>query len=112
MNPIDVLEQVRHVSDRFAADRHDRQRRRELDKADFEQLAAAGFLLTGVPARSGGMFESVQRSTRVVGEILRVLAHGDSSVALVASMHPVVLTAWPATDVVTGGVERAEGAIG
>lgn len=100
MSPKDVLEQVRNAADRFAADRHDRQRRRELDALDFEHLTRAGFLLTGVSTRSGGIFESVPRSTRAVAEILRALAHGDSSVALVASMHPAVLSFWLATDAV------------
>ena len=97
-----ALQDFRDLADRFAADRHDRQRRNELDAADFEQLAAAGFLLTGVSTKAGGMFESVPRSTRAVTEILRVLAQGDSSVALVASMHPAVLSLWLATDEVPG----------
>jgi len=58
MNAKDALEQVRTAADRFAADRHDRQRRRELDTVDFEQLSAAGFLLTGVSTELGGIFES------------------------------------------------------
>jgi alkylation response protein AidB-like acyl-CoA dehydrogenase len=57
-------------------------------------------LLTGVSTELGGIFESVSRSTRTVAEILRALAHGDSSVALVASMHPAVLSFWLATDAV------------
>ena len=93
-----ALEGFRDLAARFAADRHSRQRRTELDATDFEQLAAAGFLLTGISTRFGGIFESVPRSTRAVAEILRVLAQGDSSVALVASMHPAVLSLWLATD--------------
>jgi alkylation response protein AidB-like acyl-CoA dehydrogenase len=93
----DVLARVRLVAETFARDRHDRQRRRELDPRDFEALAQAGFLLTGVPAGEGGLFESVPRSTRAVAEILRALAAGDSSVALVSSMHPAVLSFWLAT---------------
>ena len=47
-------------------------------------------------------------STRPIGEVLRTLAGGDPSVALVASMHPSVLGFWlrdrrPGTT----GVERA-----
>lgn len=95
-----ALKDFRDVADRFAADRHARQRRNELDAADFEQLAAAGFLLTGVSTKFGGSFESVPRSTRAVAEILRVLARGDASVALVASMHPAVLSLWLATETV------------
>ncbi len=82
---------MRSVSDGFANERKDRMRRRELRKADFDQLAGAGFLLTGVPARMGGLWDSVGQSTRTVCEALRVLAHGDPSVALVASMHPAVI---------------------
>lgn len=92
-----VLDEVSQIAGTFAADRHDRQRRRELDQADFDALAKAGFLMTGVPARAGGLFESVAASTRPTAEILRALAHGDSSVALVASMHPAVLSLWNAT---------------
>jgi alkylation response protein AidB-like acyl-CoA dehydrogenase len=89
---------VRAIAERFAVDRHDRQRRRELDPADFLELISAGFLRTGISTKSGGLFESVPRSTRPIAEILRALAHGDSSVALVSSMHPAVLSLWLATD--------------
>ena len=54
MDPERALEGFRDLADGFAADRHDRQRRNTLDAADFAQLAAAGFLLTGVPTRLGG----------------------------------------------------------
>ena len=97
MDPVSVLEDVRRIAERFAHDRHDRQRRRELDPADFEDLAKAGYLLTGVPVSEGGMFDGVARSTRPTAEILRALAKGDSSVALVSSMHPAVLSLWMAT---------------
>jgi alkylation response protein AidB-like acyl-CoA dehydrogenase len=92
-----VLEQVRGIAERFAADRHERQRRDRLVPDEFEELAAAGFLLTGVPAADGGLFETVATSTRPAGEILTALARGDASVALVASMHPAVLSFWLAT---------------
>lgn len=92
-----LLERVRRIADGFAADRHDRQRRRELVRAEFDELAAAGFLLTGVPRADGGLFESVAASTRAVGAVLNALARGDASVALVASMHPAVLSFWHAS---------------
>jgi alkylation response protein AidB-like acyl-CoA dehydrogenase len=92
-----VLQEVRAIADRFAADRHDRQRRDHLVPEEFGELAAAGFLLTGVPSSEGGLFESVAASTRAVSEILTTLARGDASVALVASMHPAVLSFWLAT---------------
>ena len=100
MDAAAVLENVRELSTSFAADRHDRQRRRDLDSADFEALKSAGLLLTGVPATAGGLFESVSRSTRSIGEILYTLGRADSSVALVSSMHPAVLSLWNATPTV------------
>ncbi len=81
---------------RFAADRPDRQRRTELDPVDFDDLARAGFLLTGVGVRDRGLFDTVPSSTRPIAEILRTLARGDPSVALVCSMHPAVLSFWQA----------------
>jgi alkylation response protein AidB-like acyl-CoA dehydrogenase len=97
MQDSNVLEEVGRIAAGFAAGRHDRQRRRELDREDFDALRRAGFHLTGVPVAAGGLFESVPKSTRSVGQILRKLASGDSSVALVASMHPAVLSFWLAT---------------
>ena len=49
MDVLTVLENVRELSARFAEQRHERQRRRELVLSDFDQLKDAGFLLTGVP---------------------------------------------------------------
>ncbi|RPI59643.1 MAG: acyl-CoA dehydrogenase, partial [Lysobacterales bacterium] len=97
MDPARIVDNVRQVAERLASDRYARQRRRELEPADFAALADAGFLLTGVPARLGGVFESVARSSRPIGEILTVLARGDSSVALVSAMHAAVLGFWHAT---------------
>lgn len=97
MDAATVLEGVRGIAERFAADRHDRQRRVQLDPGEFDELAGAGFLLTGVASANGGLFESVASSTRTVGGLLNVLARGDASVALVASMHPAVLAFWHAS---------------
>jgi alkylation response protein AidB-like acyl-CoA dehydrogenase len=94
MDEATLLEAVRGIADRFAAARHDRQRRDQLVAEEFDELAAAGFLLTGVPVAQGGLFESVAASTRAVGSVLNTLARGDASVALVASMHPAVLSFW------------------
>lgn len=93
-----VLDEAKRIATRFAAERQERQRRRELDQSDFHELARAGFLLTGVGAPEGGLFESVSRSTRPIAEILRTLGRGDPSVALVCSMHPAVLSYWLATE--------------
>ncbi len=94
MDAHDVLPKVSAVADRFARERPARQRRRTLDRADFDALADAGFLLTGVPAAEGGLFHDVSTSTRPISDILRVLGRADPSVALVASMHPAVIAFW------------------
>lgn len=91
MDTTTILENVRHISTEFANDRRERQVRRHLEPADFEQLREAGYLLTAVPTEYGGTWKDLRHSLRPVCEILRVLAHGDPSVALVASMHPCVL---------------------
>lgn len=93
-----VLDEVKRIATRFAAERQERQRRRELDPGDFDALGRAGFLLTGVGAPEGGLFDTVSHSTRPIAEILRSLARGDPSVALVCSMHPAVLSYWLATE--------------
>ena len=92
-----VYENIRVLSNQFATERGERQQRRELVAADFARLREAGFLLTGVPVDHRGVWESVSGSTRPICEMLRILAHGDSSVALVCAMHPVVLNFWMAT---------------
>jgi|SRR3990172_7427881 len=92
-----VFERVREISARFAKERGERQLRRHLAAADFDQLREAGFLLCAVPIDQGGTWQDIQRSTRPVAEMLRVLAQGDPSVALVCSMHPAVLSFWLTT---------------
>ena len=94
MNANDVIKHVGEVAQTFAADRRSRQLRRHLDKDDFDRLAKAGFLLTGVPASMGGLWTDIAQSTRPIVEVLRTLAKGDPSVALVSSMHPAVLSFW------------------
>ena len=85
---------IAEIAATFAAARAERQRRRHLDPADFRKLAEAGFLLTGLPEAEGGYWQDAARSTRPICQLLRTLAHGDPSVALVAAMHPAVLTLW------------------
>jgi alkylation response protein AidB-like acyl-CoA dehydrogenase len=109
MDATTVLGRVEQVAAGFAADRRERQRRRQLDRADFDALAEAGFLLTGVPVEMGGLWQDMARSTRPIAEIHRALARADSSVALVASMHPAVLFAcvWLAAPRATPPYEAA-----
>jgi hypothetical protein len=57
-----ILENIKEVSARFAQERSERQRRRELVRADFDLIRDAGFLLTCVPTQYGGAYESRMRS--------------------------------------------------
>src|SRR5258706_14858487 len=92
-----VLESVQRLAADFAKDRRAREQRRELAPAEFAALKDAGFLLTGVPIETGGLWANPGESTRPICEILRALARGDSSVALVSSMHCAVTGFWLAT---------------
>ena len=107
MDERDVLAAVTEVAAGFAADRRARQARRELHREDFDALAEAGVLRTGLPVARGGMWSSVAESTRPICEVLRTIAHGDPSVALVCSMHPAVLSFWLATPDVTADATEA-----
>jgi alkylation response protein AidB-like acyl-CoA dehydrogenase len=89
-----IIDNVRQLAEGFAGKRRERQQRTLLDKADFDALADAGFLLTGAPASMGGSWVDVAGSSRPFCEALRILATGDPSVALVAAMHPAVLAFW------------------
>ena len=85
-----ALALARHWRD----DRAARQARRHLDRADFDALRGIGFLDLVVPEDCGGPWRSVPESTRSIATVLRTLAAGDPSVALVASMHPSVVGFW------------------
>jgi alkylation response protein AidB-like acyl-CoA dehydrogenase len=85
---------VAAIASEWRADRAERQVRRNLDSADFERLAKAGFLQVVVPEEMGGLWRGVAETTRPICEVLRTLAAADPSVALVSSMHPAVLGFW------------------
>jgi alkylation response protein AidB-like acyl-CoA dehydrogenase len=82
------------VAEGWRAARAERQIRRHLEPVDFAALRDAGFLRMAVPVDEGGSWRDTATSTRPVCEVLRTLAGGDPSVALVASMHPAVLAFW------------------
>ncbi len=86
-----VIENIRDVAAEFAEGRAERQLRRELHRSDFDKIKDAGYLLTAVPVDQGGIYQSVERSTRPICDMLRILAHGDPSIALVSAMHPAVI---------------------
>ncbi len=90
----ELLANIRTLARGFAADRRQRQQRRALDPADVASLKAIGLHLAAVPEEYGGWWQGQQKSARVQCEALRLLAQGDASLALVASMHPTVLTFW------------------
>ena len=90
----EVVENIKELSARFAQERGERHRRRALEKDDFDALCDAGFHLTGAPPEMGGINGGVTEFTRPLCEMLRILAKGDPSVSLVASMHPAVLGGW------------------
>lgn len=89
-----VESNVGALIDKWLPDRTARMARVALDKADFDDLAAAGLTLTGVPVTHGGLWQSAAQSATPVAGLLRKLAGVDPSLALVASMHPTVLTLW------------------
>jgi alkylation response protein AidB-like acyl-CoA dehydrogenase len=97
MDAQEVLTEVRDIAAGFAADRKARLARTALEQADFDALQAAGVQLTGLPESRGGLWRSATESARDICEIYRTLAHGDSSVALVAAMHAAVLAFWLST---------------
>ena len=92
-----VREAVGALARGFAAQRRERQQRQELDPADLEALAGAGLLRAGLPEARGGLWGDMASAARGICEIYRVLARGDSSLALTTSMHPAVLAFWLAT---------------
>lgn len=89
-----IREHVEALAQRWAGERTTRQGRSDLWPSDFEALRAAGYPDVAVPVEFGGAFSSLGSSVRPICEILRTLAHGDSSVALVCSMHAAVLGHW------------------
>jgi alkylation response protein AidB-like acyl-CoA dehydrogenase len=90
-NPEETLQALETLAESFATNVIERQKRRHLEPEDFEHLADAGFLLTGVPVDQGGFWQGPADSARLYSRMVRTIAHGDPSVALVAAMHPAVM---------------------
>jgi len=85
---------IDQIASAFAAERRQRQARRQLEQADFDRIRDAGYLLTVVPEHEGGLWRGIPGTVRLLCESLRTLAQGDASVALVAAMHPAVVSYW------------------
>lgn len=91
---VEVRTAVDDIAREFAAHRSERLGRRTLGPDDFKRLERAGYLLTGVPQQQGGLWRGLAESVREYIELVRLLAEGDACVALVAAMHPSVLSFW------------------
>jgi alkylation response protein AidB-like acyl-CoA dehydrogenase len=85
---------VQSIVGAWKPQRAERQARRSLERADFDELREAGFLRAVVPEAMGGLWRDTPSSARIVCELLRLLATADTSVALVSAMHPSVLAFW------------------
>ncbi len=96
------LARTRAFAAHLAAQRPERQRRRALDLADYERLREIGFHKACIPVAYGGLCQGPRHSVRVLAEAYRMLAGGDPSLALAASMHPAVLCFWRDADVQAG----------
>jgi alkylation response protein AidB-like acyl-CoA dehydrogenase len=91
---VEVRRAIVEIAAEFAEARSERSMRRTLEPADFARLAGAGFLSTGVPVEQGGLWKGLAGSVREYTDLIRVLAEGDPCVALVAAMHPSVMSFW------------------
>jgi len=91
-----VQKNIDEVAREFGRDWKGRQRRRGLETQDFDDLRSAGFHLTGVPESHGGVWTELPEATRSICHMLRTLARSDSSLSLVASMHPSMMGIWTA----------------
>jgi alkylation response protein AidB-like acyl-CoA dehydrogenase len=89
-----LRERVQSIVEAWKPQRSERQARRSLERADFDELRNAGFLNAVVPEAAGGLWRDTTSSARVVCDLLRSLATADPSVALVAAMHPSVVAFW------------------
>ena len=95
-----IISALDSLAAEWRSQRSERLRRTALDRADFDALQAAGYLLAMVPVADGGTWLGDARSVRPIATMLRTLGAVDPSVALVSSMHPAVLSFWmtaPAT---------------
>lgn len=95
--PEDLYAALGAIADAWRGERSERQARRHLEPADFDALRDCGLLLAPVPVEQGGLWESVEVSSRGMCESFRLLAGADPSVALVSAMHPAVLSYWLTT---------------
>lgn len=94
MGATDLLDGIAAIAAGWKPQRAERQGRRHLERADFDELREAGWLRAIAPEDAGGMWRDAASSVRPMCEALRVLATADSSVSLVSAMHPAVVSYW------------------
>ena len=92
-----VLAAIDELAEAWGAERDERFQRRHLDRADFDALAATGYLELIVPESHGGHWRSLAESGPDIVDAVQRLARADQSVALAASMHPAVQVIWAAS---------------
>ncbi len=97
-----IRDQIDTLAQRWSRERSQRQGRTHLLPEDIQALRDAGFPSIAVPTSFGGAFVEISQSVRPICGILRSLARGDSSQALVCSMHAAVLAHWLAFPSVPG----------
>lgn len=98
MKAPEIVERCRALAETWRDQAAERRERVALDAADFAALREAGFPLLAVPCRYGGAWTDARTTGRPTCEALAVLASVDPSLALVASMHPAVLSYWATTE--------------
>ncbi len=89
-----LADKISQISTDFAAQRSQRQLLTRLNRDDFQLLKDAQYPLVVLPENEGGFWKSFEQSTRSICNLLRTLAQGDSSLALVSAMHPAVVSYW------------------
>ncbi len=96
--PTDAEQPLPHslqsIVDEWKPQRAERQKRRHLERADFDALRDARLLQSVVPVEVGGLWHGVDSSARNACESLRLLATADPAVALVSAMHTAVVGYW------------------
>ncbi len=100
MTAAEIVEACAALAQRWTSEADARLRRTALDPADFAALREAGYPLLAVPERFGGAWTDARETTRPLCDVLGAVAAADPSLALVASMHPAVLSYWATTEVV------------
>ena len=93
----DTISALEQLAAQWRSERAERQERTHLQRADFDAIAATGYLRAAVPEESGGTWRGIDGSVTSLAAMVRVLARADPSVALVSSMHPAVLAFWLTT---------------